>query len=73
MSLERDHYILHRRYHWAERIQDRRYIHQVKMPKIIDFVGFRTSLVYGMLLMITQKPLKDSPASPEFFITDIAK
>ena len=43
------------------------------MPKIIDFVGFRTSLVYGMPLMITQKPLKDSMASSESFITDFAK
>ena len=46
---------------------------QVKMPKIIDFVSFRTRLVYSTPLMITQKPLKDSLVSPEFFITDFAK
>jgi len=46
---------------------------QVKMPKIIDFVSFGIRLMCNALLMITQKPLKDSLASPEFFITDFAK
>jgi len=46
---------------------------QVKMPKIIDFVSFGTRLVCDTTLMIAQKPLKDSLASPEFFITDFAK
>ena len=45
---------------------------QVKMPKIIDFVSFGTRL-YDALLMVIQKPLKDSLESPEFFITDFAK
>ena len=46
---------------------------QVKMPKIIDFVGFGTMFVCDALLTIIQKPLKDSLVSPEFFITDFAK
>ena len=46
---------------------------QVKMPKIIDFVSFIDRLVCDALLMIAQKPLKDSLASPELFITDFAK
>jgi len=46
---------------------------QVKMPKIIDFVSFRTRLTWDALLTTLQKPLKDSLVSPEFFITDFAK
>jgi ubiquitin-activating enzyme E1 len=46
---------------------------QVKMPKIIDFVGFETGLLSETLLMIIQKSLKDSLESPEFFVTDFAK
>lgn len=46
---------------------------QVKMPKIIDFVSLGLKLTYNPLLMIRQKPLKDSLTSPEHFITDFAK
>lgn len=46
---------------------------QVKMPKIIDFVGFGAILLSETLLMIIQKSLKDSLESPEFFVTDFAK
>ena len=46
---------------------------QVKMPKIIDFVSFWVRSTRNTLLMIIQKPLKDSLASPEFLVTDFAK
>ena len=46
---------------------------QVKMPKVIDFVSLGSRRVCAAPLMTTQKPLKDSLVSPEFFITDFAK